>query len=534
MPPNGAIIFPDGDAKMTARQIGLLALAAFAAVAISGIILRPLVPIDETRYVSVAWEMRVSGDWLVPHKNGAIYTDKPPLLFWLINLVWTVTGVSDWAARIVSPAFGLAVIAGSWVLGRRFWDDRTGARAAAVLSGFTVFALYGGATMFDTMLALAVVLGVGALWSALTQGGGRRAWIWFGLALALGVYAKGPVILVHLLPPLLLCPLWARADMRPALGQVLRGAGLALAVALAIVALWVVPAAILGGPEYREMILWKQSSGRMVSSFAHARPWYWLAAALPILLFPWIWSPALWRGLRRTDWTDPALRLTVIWAVSGLVLFSLISGKQVHYLMPELPAMALLFARALGHPGEDLAAPLSGIAWPAVLALLAGAAFIASAFGLIGGPEAHLMHPAISVVAAVVVLALISAAALRLPLTLGMAFLGLGVVMALNLGIGLTSLRQAYDARIIASQLTGHEARGIAVVVPKYHAEFNFPARLTRPIAELTAENLPAWTGAHPEGRVLAPCGQKVLPAPATREFDYNGKSWCLWEALQP
>lgn len=519
---------------MTARQIGILALIAFAVVAVSGIVLRPLIPIDETRYVSVAWEMRATGDWLVPHKNGAFYTDKPPLLFWLINLVWMITGVSEWAARIVGPAFGIVAIAGTWSLGRRFWGDRTGARAAAILSGFTVFALYGGATMFDTLLASAVILGVGALWSALMQNGGGRAWVAFGLALALGVYAKGPVILVHLLPLLLFSPVWVPATQRLPLGQTLRGAGLALAVALALVALWVVPAAIMGGPEYREMILWKQSSGRMVSSFAHARPWYWLAVTLPLVLFPWIWSPALWRGLRRADLTNPALRLCALWGLSGLVLFSLISGKQVHYLMPELPAVALLFARTLGPSGEDLTSPVAGIGVPSVLALLGAALAIAAALGLIGGADAALLRPVISVVAASVVLLLVASVALRLPLTLGMALLGLGVVLALNLGIGLTSLRQAYDARIIASQLTGHEEQGIAVILPKYNAEFNFPARLTRPVRELDAETLPGWLSEHPEGRVLTYCGTNALPAPATREFEFNGNSWCLWENPRP
>lgn len=515
---------------MTARQIGLFSLIAFAVVALSGIVVRPLIPIDETRYVSVAWEMRVTGDWLVPHKNGAIYTDKPPLLFWLINLAWMITGVSDWSARIVAPAFGIATIAATWALGRRIWDDRTGAQAAAVLSGFTVFALYGGATMFDTTLALAVLLGTGALWSALMQGGGRRAWLWFGFALALGVYAKGPVILVHLLPLLLLSRLWTPAKTRLSVGQILRGAGLSLALALAIVALWAVPAAILGGPDYREMIFWKQSSGRMVSSFAHARPWYWLPATLPLILFPWFWSPALWRGLRQIDWRDPGPRFAAVWALSGLVLFSVISGKQVHYLLPEFPAVALLFARALGHRGEDLAPPLSGIALPATISLLAGAAVIAVAFGWIGGSAAPLLRPAGAVVAAVACLALISAVALRLPLAFGMALLGLGVVLSLNLAVVLTGLRQAYDARIIASRLTGHEATGIAVVVPKYHAEFNFSARLTQPVAELTPDTLPAWLETHPEGLVLAPCGKNVLPPPATQEFDFDGKSWCLWE----
>ncbi len=50
----------------------------FAAVIILGVLLRPLFPIDETRYVSVAWEMYLSGDYFVPTKNGELYGHKPP------------------------------------------------------------------------------------------------------------------------------------------------------------------------------------------------------------------------------------------------------------------------------------------------------------------------------------------------------------------------------------------------------------------------------------------------------------------------
>ncbi len=77
--------------------------AAFIAIVLVLLSLRPLLPIDETRYLSVAWEMWLGGSKSVPHLNGEIYTHKPPLLFWLINLVWQITGVSELAARLVAP-----------------------------------------------------------------------------------------------------------------------------------------------------------------------------------------------------------------------------------------------------------------------------------------------------------------------------------------------------------------------------------------------------------------------------------------------
>ena len=66
------------------------------------------------------------------------------------------------------------------------------------------------------------------------------------MAVALGVYAKGPVILIHVLPVALSMPLWAGRD-RPSARQWAGGLALALAVALVAVGLWLVPALILGG-----------------------------------------------------------------------------------------------------------------------------------------------------------------------------------------------------------------------------------------------------------------------------------------------
>ena len=80
----------------------LLALAWLASVA-TAIASRPLLPIDETRYASVAWEMWRSGQYLVPQLNGAPYSDKPPLLFWLILAGWRVVGPVELWARLIGP-----------------------------------------------------------------------------------------------------------------------------------------------------------------------------------------------------------------------------------------------------------------------------------------------------------------------------------------------------------------------------------------------------------------------------------------------
>ncbi|HSH29228.1 MAG TPA: hypothetical protein VK971_04905, partial [Thiohalobacter sp.] len=81
-----------------------VALPALVAALMAVVLwLRPLLPVDETRYVAVAWEMWLRGDFLVPHLNGQAYHHKPPLLFWLIQAGWTLFGVSDWWPRLVAP-----------------------------------------------------------------------------------------------------------------------------------------------------------------------------------------------------------------------------------------------------------------------------------------------------------------------------------------------------------------------------------------------------------------------------------------------
>ena len=73
----------------------------------------PVLPVDETRYLSVTWEMWQSGQWWLPLINGEPYAHKPPLLFWLVALAWRLLGVSDPVSLLVVPLLGLGNL---WLL----------------------------------------------------------------------------------------------------------------------------------------------------------------------------------------------------------------------------------------------------------------------------------------------------------------------------------------------------------------------------------------------------------------------------------
>ena len=87
-------------------------ILAWLALVVTALATRPLLRVDETSYLGVAWEMWTTGEYLVPHLNGEPYSHKPPLLFWLINLAWVaahpggkVIAYHDHGIRGGSPEF---------------------------------------------------------------------------------------------------------------------------------------------------------------------------------------------------------------------------------------------------------------------------------------------------------------------------------------------------------------------------------------------------------------------------------------------
>ena len=175
------------------------------------------------------------------------------------------------------------------------------------------------------------------------------------------------------------------------------------------------------------------------------------------------------------------MRLCLIWATAALVLFSLTSGKQVHYLIPEFPAVALLVARAQAETRP------SGALVPALLvALLALVALVAATGAVPLGDAAALLQPRMALVGWALLAAALAWGGYRLGGAAGITLLGLGLVLAIDLLFGVTKARQIYGGdEIVRSLAEGDEAEGIAVAGWGYNAEFNFPARLERPVAEL-------------------------------------------------
>jgi len=498
-----------------ARSLNWSALLLLWLIAtLTGLLTRPLIPVDELRYTAVAWEMWARGDFLVPYLNGAPYSHKPPLFFWLMHAGWGLFGVSEWWARLVTPLLTLLLLAVTAQLARQLWPDDRQAVSLAPWVLFSCLFLTGFFpwVQMDVLLTLCAAL---AMLGIVRAGHGcRTGWLLSGLAIGLGVLAKGPVILLHVMPVALLAPYWVTA--RPVRGWWSWYLGVLASVAGgALIALaWALPAAAAGGEAYRDAILWGQTADRIVTSFAHAHPFWWYLPWLVVLFAPWILLPWLWTGLRQAwQQRDSGQRLCVTWLVTVVVLLSLVSGKQSKYLLPVLPAFALLVARVLGRLP---ARPVTQRPWllSGTLALF-GAAVMVLPFVLDKAPWLNTVHPVwggLLLACAAVLLLLPPALPAQYPLR--MAVLSVVAVAIVEVGV-LRIGAPAYDLKQASRFIADAQAAGHPVAtLERYHGQFGFYGRLTEPVLQLAPEEARRWAQQHPDGYLVISARGSIAQPP--------------------
>jgi len=493
--------------------------------------IRPLFPIDETRYAAVAWEMWLRNDFLVPYLNGETYSHKPPLLFWLMQLSWWLFGVNDWSLRLISPVFSLATLFLSGSVAGILWPERKQVETLAplLLLGTFFWMVYSTLTMFDMMLAFFVLLGIYSLLKLIGSSLSLKYWMLLGIAIGGGILSKGPVILLHILPAALLAPWWLKTSgfqwkhwYLGLVAAVLIGAGIALC--------WAIPAGIAGGEAYSKAIFLGQTRGRLVASFAHRLPWWWYLEMLPLLLLPWLFWRPLWRGLRRLAFHDLGIRFCLAWLMPVFIAFSLISGKRIHYILPLVPAIALIVARAV----DEVTEPER---WQRVLVI------VMAVFGLLGTvlillprlndayhwrAELSLISPVwggLLIISAVVLGVNRARGALDSVIYICMA----SVIACITLSGGFFELKaDHYDtkpaARTIAVLMD--EGRDIAYYGSKYHGQYQFAGRLKHSITVVPyIDDLYKWAKHHQTGYIIVTYNDSETLPPALISYHYPFRS---------
>lgn len=312
-----------------------------------------LVGADEPRYAQIAREMLARHDWIVPTLNGHPWLEKPVLLYWKMMNSYALFGVEDWAARIPAAMHATALALAVFFFMRRF--RYTSELDAAMISASSAGMIgFGRGASTDMLLTVPFAMAMLSWWT--WRQSGKKLWLmlFYGL-LAVGALAKGPVA-----PALavLVVGLYAAScrDARVFLRSLsLPGFLLFFAVALP----WYL-AVERRVPRFFRVFFLEHNLERFGTNlYQHAQPfWYYIPVFL-LATLPWTWFTIMavakagrsaYLRLRANpaaaaEPADDGLALfLLVWLLVPIVFFSISRSKLPGYILPSIPAAALLTA----------------------------------------------------------------------------------------------------------------------------------------------------------------------------------------------
>ncbi len=308
-----------------------------------GISARGLWSPDETRYVTVSKEMVDSGDWITLRRNGEIYTQKPPVYFWVVSLFGMIMGgFSEVSARLPSALAGTGTVLITYLLARNLFGTRAALVSGLILSTSLAYLVVSRMVMLDPLFTFLVTASIYLLYIGLSGKGRKRTLSYLAsfALMALATLTKGPVGFI--------LPLIAAGGYALSMGKgrdmLDKGAAWGLALFLLIIASWLIPACIRGGEAYTNELLIKQIFGRYLQAFDHKEPFYYYFYAFPLGFLPWIFilPPAalLLAGKR----ADPRSKFLIIWFSAIFLFFTSSRSKNILYILPLYPAAAIATA----------------------------------------------------------------------------------------------------------------------------------------------------------------------------------------------
>jgi len=381
--------FLSKQSDVTRERVFLLLLCLL--VFLPGLGLRDPWPADEPRFALVAKQMVESGHWFFPTRGNEFYADKPPVFMWLIAVFYALIGNMKLAFLLPSTLAAIGVIFLVYDLGSRLWSRKEGLAAATSLLVLVQFVVQAKSAQIDMVLTFWTTL---ALYGMVRHLIISSAPIWFltgCFSMGLGIITKG----VGFLPLLLIIPFFlAKLKGWLPLNQKVRWWWplLSLVFLLIGIAVWLGPMLFLvessGDPAllaYKNDILYKQTADRYLRSWHHIKPfWYFVLGVMP-----WAWLPfsllivnylkSWWKKIKVGD--NRFLTL-ILWGLSALLFFSLTKGKRGVYILPLLPAFALL----VGAVQEEVFSSKRVQVYFRCLGVLFGALFVAAGIGLLIRP----------------------------------------------------------------------------------------------------------------------------------------------------
>jgi 4-amino-4-deoxy-L-arabinose transferase-like glycosyltransferase len=290
----------------------------------------PLLDADEGRNAEVGREMAATNDYVMPRLNGLPYLDKPVVYFAAEAAFMELLGPTELAARLPAYLFTLATAAVLFWFARRAGYDPW--VTAIVFLTMPLVVAFARTVIFDSALMFFVVVALAAFWCAVEERNARWSWLaWASMGFAM--ITKGPVTFV-----LVLFVVLPYAWRRKALGVVFPLPGIVLFAAVIAPWVWGVSQVV---PEFLRYVLVTETAARMATDELQRTgpPWYFLPYLIGGAL-PWsLVALFSWRQQKKVD------LFVLLWLIVPFVFFSISQSKRPQYILPLMPAVALMVAR---------------------------------------------------------------------------------------------------------------------------------------------------------------------------------------------
>ena len=435
-----------------------------------------LIGADEPRYAQVAREMLDHHDWITPTLAGSPWLEKPPLYYWQAMLAYSVLGVSDVAARIPSALDATLLVIGIYLFSRKF---RHGVEVDAALITASCAGIVGYARAASMDMGLTASFGIGMLaWWAWRESAKRVYLAVFYACMAIGMLAKGPV--APFLAGVIIVVYAAATKEWRLIRKTLWLPGVLLFLMVGLP--WYIGVQMQNPQFFREFILEHNLARFSTNLYHHSEPFWYYIPITALALVPWIVfalaalveSLQIWWRERRSRPDAPDLELqfrifACCWLILPVVFFSISKSKLPGYILPALPAAAILLADYLRQRFESqqtvpkwLAVTHALIACaPIVPAVLIG--FIVTEHHVPAG-RPMLFASAVAIVLAIAISwTLLSRMGLRMLRFVTLIPVVLAVAAVLK--IGTTAIDQKLSARPLAVDLASVETHQLPIAV---------------------------------------------------------------------
>lgn len=158
---------------------------------------------DEINFAEIAREMIVLNNYLEPHINFEVFTEKPPLFMWLQAACMQIFGVGEYASRLPNALMGIIVLPVIYNIGKTIYDNKFGYFWALTYFGSILPHLYFKSGIIDPIFNFFIFLGIYYLvryywvrrdfWGISGNKKPKHYLIWAGIFTGIAILTKGPV-----------------------------------------------------------------------------------------------------------------------------------------------------------------------------------------------------------------------------------------------------------------------------------------------------------------------------------------------------